>query len=116
LSDPNPVTDPNAVTFDLDDNDTHIWVNEDDVGLVVLVAPSHSHIGHNKPIAKEGASEAVNNDALGIVLQQFHWEIFRDELPHYRLFRLAVPAETATSQGRRKQKIKESWRATTWPR
>jgi hypothetical protein len=84
------------MAFDFHNDDAHVWVDENDVSLVVLVAPTHSHIGHNKPIAKEGASEAVNNNALGVVLQQFHREIFRDELPHYRLFCFAEPAETAT--------------------
>jgi hypothetical protein len=69
LSDPDSISDPNAVAFDLDDNDTHVWVNEDDVGLMVLVAPAHTHIRNDKPITEKRSSEAVHNNALGIVLQ-----------------------------------------------
>jgi hypothetical protein len=57
------------VAFDLDDNDAHVWVNEDDVGLMVLVAPTHSYIRNDKPITEKRSSEAAHNNALGIVLQ-----------------------------------------------
>jgi hypothetical protein len=69
LSDPNSITNPNAVTFDLDHDHTHIRVNENDVGLMVLIATAHAHVRHHEPVAEERASKGIDDYALGFVLQ-----------------------------------------------
>ena len=84
------------MAFDLNDHDAHIGVDQNDVGLMILISAAHAYVGNDKPVAEERASEAIDNGALGLVPQQLHWKIFRDELSHIRLFRLAALDECAT--------------------
>jgi hypothetical protein len=96
------------MAFDLNDNDSHLRVNKNDVGLMILCRASEANIGDDHPVAIKRPDERLNNDPFGVVLQRLHWKICRDQLSHFRLFRFAVPDETATGTGPRERPERSS--------
>ena len=99
---PNAVANRETVAFDLNDNDPHLRVNENDVGLMILCRASEADVGDDHPIAIESPDERLDNDPFGVVLQRLHWKICRDQLSHFRLRCRLLPAERATCRNREK--------------